>query len=298
MPTPDQPTRRHLLAGAAGGLTLAATTPFGRATQAQDAPADEPAAPAPTGGRINQSVCKWCYKDISLDELCAAGKKMGLKSVELLRPKDFATVKKHGLTCAMVSSHGISKGLNRRENHVDCLRAIREAIDAAADAGFPNVITFSGNRKGLDDEIALANCADALKIIVGHAERKKVTICMEYLNSKVNHPDYQFDNIAFGVELCRRVGSDRFKILYDIYHAQIMEGDIIRTIREHKDHIGHYHTGGNPGRHEIDETQELYYPAIMRAIAETGYTGYVGQEFIPARDPLTSLAQAVKLCDV
>ncbi len=207
-------------------------------------------------------------------------------------------LKKYGLICAMVSTHRLTGGLNHPENHAQCLASIREAIDAAAEAGFPNVITFSGNRAGMPDDVGLENCATALKQIVGYAEKKKVTICMELLNSKVNHKDYMCDHSAWGVELCQRVGSERFKLLYDIYHMQIMEGDIIRTIQQHHECFGHYHTGGNPGRHEIDETQELNYGAIMRAIAETGYQGYVGQEFIPTRDPLTSLAEAVKICDV
>jgi hydroxypyruvate isomerase len=223
---------------------------------------------------------------------------MGLKSVELLGPAELATVKKHGLVCAMVNSHGIGKGLNNKDNHAACLAKIRESIDAAAEHRCPNVIAFSGNRAGMPDDVGLENAAVGLKQIMGHAEKKKVTICIELLNSKVNHKGYMFDNTNWGVELCKQVGSERLKILYDIYHAQIMEGDVIRTIRKNKDYIGHYHTGGNPGRHEIDETQELYYPAIMRAVVETGFEGYVGQEFIPVRDPMTSLAQGVRICDV
>ncbi len=249
-------------------------------------------------GRINQSVCKWCYKDIPLDELCAAAKKMGLKSVELLSVNKLETVKKHGLACAMVNSHPIRRGLNNKKYQKGCVAKIRSGIDAAAEYGFPNVIAFSGNREGMPDDKGIKNTVTALKDIASYAEEKKVTICIEILNSKVNHKDYMFDNMAWGVEVCKQVGSERVKILYDIYHAQIMEGDIIRTIRTYKDYIGHYHTGGNPGRNEIDETQELNYPAIMRAIIETGFTGYVGQEFIPTRDPLTSLAQAVRICDV
>ena len=283
-------TRRHLLAGAAGGLaavTVGAST--GRSAEIER---------VIKNNRINQSVSRWCYGKLSLDELCAAAAKMGFKSIELLSPKDFATVKKHGLTCAMVNSHGIARGLNHTENHEECLAKIRDGIDAAAEAGFPNVITLSGNRKGMPDDVGLENCVVAMKKIIGHAEKKKVTICMELLNSKVNHKDYMCDHTEWGVELCKRVGSERFKLLYDIYHMQIMEGDIIRTIQEYHEYFGHYHTGGNPGRNEIDETQELNYPAIMRAIAETGYQGYVGQEFVPSRDPLTSLAQAGMICDV
>jgi len=249
-------------------------------------------------GRINQSVSKWCYGKLSLDELCIASKNLGLKAIDLLGPGDFATLKKYGLACSMINTHGLGKGLNRKEQHQECLAQIREAIDAAAEYEYPNVITFPGNREGMSDDIGIENTVIALKQIAAHAEQKKVNICLEYLNSKVNHKDYMFDNIKWGVEVCKKVGSERVKILYDIYHAQIMEGDIIRTIQTHKDYMGHYHTGGNPGRNEIDDTQELYYPAIMRAIVETGYKGYVAHEFIPKKDPLTSLAYAARICDV
>lgn len=249
-------------------------------------------------GRINQSVSKWCYGEIPLDEFCAICKKMGIKAIDLLGPKDFPTLKKHGLECSMVNTHGLTKGLNRKENHQQCLAQIRTAIDATAEYKFPNVITFPGNRAGMPDDAGIENTVTALKQVAGYAEQKKVTICIEYLNSKVNHKDYMFDKMAWGVEVCKKVGSERIKILYDIYHAQIMEGDIIRTIQDYHEYIGHYHTGGNPGRNEIDETQELYYPAIMRAIAKTGYKGYVAHEFIPKRDPIESLAYAVRICDV
>lgn len=251
-----------------------------------------------TKGRINQSVSKWCFRKLSLDELCTASKNLGLKAIDLLGPSAFPTLKKHGLVCSMIGTHGLSKGINRIEQHEQCLAKIRDSIDAAAEYGYPNVISFPGNRKGMDDEEGIKNSVIALKQVAGLAEKKKVTICLEYLNSKVDHKDYMFDNIKWGVEVCKQVGSERVKILYDIYHAQIMEGDIIRTIRTYKDYMGHYHTGGNPGRNEIDETQELYYPAIMRAIADTGYKGYVAHEFIPKRDPLTSLMEAAKICDV
>ncbi len=249
-------------------------------------------------GRINQSACKWCYRKQSLEELCAIGKKMGLKAIDLVGPNGFSTLKKHGLESSMVGSHSLTKGMNNKDYHADCIRKMRDAIDAAADAGFRNVISFSGNREGIPDDVGVDNAVEGYKEIVGHAEKKKIYICIEYLNSKVNHEGYMFDNMAWGVEVCKRVGSDRLKILYDIYHAQIMEGDIIRTIRDYHQYIGHYHTGGNPGRNEIDHTQELYYPAIMEAIAETGYEGYVAHEFIPKKDPIESLAYAVRICDV
>ena len=251
-----------------------------------------------TKGRINQSVSQWCYGKWSLDELCQVSKKLGLKAIDLLGPGQFATVKKYGLVVSMVNSHSLTNGLADKKYHDECLAKLRETIDATSEAGFPNVISFSGNRRGIPDDVGIENAVEALKKIVGHAEKKNVTIVLEYLNSKVNHKDYMFDRTAWGVEVCKQVGSDRVKILYDIYHAQIMEGDIIRTIRDNKDYISHYHTGGNPGRNEIDDTQELYYPAIMKAIAETGFQGYVAHEFVPKRDPLESLTYAARICDV
>ncbi len=250
-----------------------------------------------TKDRINQSVSQWCYGKWSLDELCQVCQKLGLKAIDLLGPESFATVKKYGLAVSMVNSHSLTNGIADKKYHDECLAKLREAIDATSEAGFPNVISLSGNRRGIPDDVGIENAVEVLKKIAGHAEQKKVTICMEYLNS-VGHKDYMFDHMAWGVEVCKRVGSDRVKILYDIYHAQIMEGDIIDTIREYKDYIGHYHTGGNPGRNEIDDTQELYYPAIIRAIAETGFQGYVAHEFVPKRDPLESLTYAARICDV
>ncbi len=250
-----------------------------------------------TNGRINQSVSQWCFGKWSLDELCQVSKKLGLKAIDLLGPAQFETVKKYGLVVSMVNSHSLTDGLADKKFHDMCLAKLRETIDATSAAGFPNVISFSGNRRGIPDDVGIENAVEALKKIAGYAEEKKVTIILEYLNS-VGHKDYMFDHIGWGVEVCKRVGSDRVKILYDIYHAQIMEGNIIDTIRKNKDYIGHYHTGGNPGRNEIDDTQELYYPAIMRAIAETGYKGYVAHEFVPKRDPLAGLTYAARICDV
>ena len=282
-------SRRTLIAGAAAAAAASAA-PSGLAAQQER---------VIQSGRIRQSVCKWCYGSIPLDDLAVASKAMGLESIEILDPSDFPTLQEHGLSCAMTNSHGITSGINDPSNHEACLEAITAAIDATADAGFPNVITFSGNRAGMADSVGLENCVAALKQVVGHAEQKGVTICMELLNSKVNHPDYMGDNMPWLVELVDRVASDRFKILYDIYHAQVMEGDVIRTIRDYHEHIGHYHTAGNPGRNELDDDQELYYPAIMRAILETGYTGIVGQEFIPkGEDKLAALAHGVSVCDV
>lgn len=263
------------------------------------APAALEAAPRPARAGLKHSVCRWCYSGLTLEELCAGARAIGMHSVELLNPEEFDVVKDYGLTCAMAfGPSSIPDGFNRTEFHEKFISEFKELIPRVAAAGFPGIICFSGNRRGMDDETGLENCVQGIRQIVGDAERHGVTICMELLNSKVDHPDYMCDRTEWGVELAKRVGSERFKLLYDIYHMQIMEGDVIRTIREHHEYIGHYHTGGNPGRNEIDETQELNYPAIMRAIRETGYDGYVGQEFIPSRTPLVSLREAVALCDV
>ncbi|MBA4105472.1 MAG: hydroxypyruvate isomerase [Pirellula sp.] len=279
-------------AAKAAGAAIAAT--LGASFIA--AQADEVAAPK---GNVKQSLCRWCYNGIPLDQLAAAAKKIGYQSIELVTPEEFPTVQAAGLTCAMLSgADAIDRGFNRTEHHDQLNKALGEHIEFAAKHGLPNVICFSGNRRGMSDEEGLKNCTAGLKQLVGLAEKKNVTICMELLNSRVDHADYMCDRTPWGVELVKQVGSPRFKLLYDIYHMQIMEGDVIRTIQDNKDSTGHYHTGGNPGRHEIDETQELNYPAIMRAIVETGYDGYVAQEFIPVRDPLTSLAEGFRVCDV
>lgn len=250
-------------------------------------------------GNINHSFCRWCYGKIELVELATKAKAMGYKSIELLTPEEFLKVKPLGMTCAVLSSiGGIESCYNRKENHEKLEKKARELIDFAAEHSLPNVITFSGNRKGLADDEGLKVCAEGLKKIVGYAEEKKVTIIMELLNSKVNHPDYQCDKSAWGIELCKAVGSERFKLLYDIYHMQIMEGDVIRTIQKDHQYFAHYHTGGNPGRNEIDDSQEIYYPAVMKAIVATGYKGFVSQEFIPKREPLVSLEQGLRICDV
>jgi hydroxypyruvate isomerase len=268
------------------------------------------AAESSLKGRIHHSVCKWCYPKVSLEELCAAGKTMGLTSVELLQPSDFATLKKHDLICAMTSNPtvkgpdgkdlgGITRAFNRKEHHDLLVPAYEAHINAVADAGFKNLICFSGNREGLDDATGLKNCAEGIKRLLPQCEKKGVILCMELLNSRVNHPDYMCDRTPWGVELCKQISSANFRLLYDIYHMQIMEGDVIATIRKNRDYFAHYHTGGVPGRHEIDETQELNYGAIMRAIVDTGHAGHVAQEFIPARpDVLASLKQGVGICDV
>ncbi|HEY5747447.1 MAG TPA: TIM barrel protein [Chryseolinea sp.] len=250
-------------------------------------------------GNIRHSVCPWCYT-MPLEDLIKAAKDIGVASVELLTPEQWPLVAKHGLTCAMANatSLGLETGFNDLSLHAQLLKDYSLNIPKAADAGLQNVICFSGNRNGLSDAQGLENCARGLEPILKVAARHNITVCMELLNSRVDHKDYQCDHTAWGVALCEKLGSENFKLLYDIYHMQIMEGDVIATIRQNKKYIAHYHTGGVPGRHEIDTTQELYYPAIMEAIVATGYKGFVAQEFIPVKDPLTSLRAAVQLCDV
>ncbi|RYF56303.1 MAG: hydroxypyruvate isomerase [Cytophagaceae bacterium] len=255
---------------------------------------------APLKGRINHSVCRWCYSKIPLDDLCKAAKEMGIKSIDLTGPEEWPTLKKYGLTSALPqgAGKGIGDGFNNPKFHDELVASYEAIFPKLKEAGMTTVICFSGNRRGMSNEEGLENCAVGLKRLMPSAEKHGITMIMELLNSKVDHKDYMCDHTAWGAELCKRVGSENFKLLYDIYHMQIMEGDIIRTIREYNKYIGHYHTGGNPGRNEIDETQELYYPAIMKAIVDTGFKGYVAQEFIPKRDPLTSLKEAVLICDV
>jgi hydroxypyruvate isomerase len=251
-------------------------------------------------GNIKQSICRWCYGQIPLDQLAAAAVKMGFKSIELITPEEYKTIKPYGLTCAMLGRVSITNGLNRTEFHEQIEGQLRGNIEFAAAEGLPNVICMAGNRRGMADDEGLKNCLIGLKRFIGLAEEKKVTVCMEGLNSKVDHKDYMYDKTAWGVELAKKLGSPRFKLLYDIYHMQIMEGDVIRTIRDNREYLAHFHTGGVPNRHEIDETQELYYPAVVRAILEKGYDGYLGQEFIPKNSShaLAALAQGFRICDV
>jgi len=252
-------------------------------------------------GRINHSVCKWCYDKIPLDEFCHAGRTIGLQSIELLETKEFPTLKKYDLNCAMVSGvpGGITSGLNRLENHDKIVKFFEDTVPVVAEFGAPNIICFSGNRAGMDDEKGIENCAIGLKRIAPIAEKHKVTVCMELLNSKRTHKDYMCDHTAWGVALVKRVASERFKLLYDIFHMQIMEGDMCDTIRENHQYIGHYHTGGVPGRGEIDDSQEINYPAVMKAVIDTGFKGFVAQEFVPKRpDAIASLKQGVQICDV
>ncbi len=276
-----------------------ATVALAGALPAQGAQAPRPRSRVISRGRLKQSVSRWCYGGLSLEELCKAAAEMGFHAIDLLDEKDWGVPAKFGLVCALGNGAGpIHKGFNRLEHHDELVHGTERLIPIAKAAGVPSVIVFSGNRAGQHDEEGVANCITGLKRVMGTAEKHGVQIVIEYLNSKVDHGDYQFDHMKFGADVVKGVGSPKFKILYDIYHAQIMEGDVIRTIRDHKDLIGHFHTGGVPGRNEIDAGQELNYAAIARAIVETGYTGYVAHEFLPTRDALTSLAEAGALCDV
>jgi hydroxypyruvate isomerase len=258
------------------------------------------AAQAAAGGRLNQSACKWCYSKMSLDDLCQNAKRIGLKGIDLVDYKDWPTLKKYGLTPSMTPGAGkIPDGWNRLENHEKLIAELNENIPRAAENNVPNVITFSGNRKGMPDGEGLANCVTGLMKIKKLAEEKGVTVNLELLNSKVNHKDYMADHVAWGAELCKKVDSPRVKLLYDIYHMQIMEGDIIRNIRDHYAYLGHFHTGGNPDRHELNDKQELNWRGISIAIADLGYKGYFAHEFIPVNpDPMKSLQEAYDLCNV
>jgi hydroxypyruvate isomerase len=250
---------------------------------------------------LRQSVSRWCFGKWSLDELCSHAARIGYRGIDLLPPADWPVVRKHGLVCALGAMGGpvtIEKGLNRVENHGPILDALDRGIDLAAEAEIPNIVCLSGNRAGMSDEEGAENCAKALRQIAPHAEKRGVTLCLELLNSKVDHKDYMADHTAWGLAVVKKVGSPRVKLLYDIYHMQIMEGDVIRTIRESIGSIAHFHTAGVPGRHEIDARQELNYPAICRAIVDAGFTGFLAQEFVPTGDPLRALEDAFRICDV
>ncbi len=294
----EQMSRRSVLKTAGGAAIALAAAGHTASVLADDSSTSSTDGPVIHNGHLQQTLCQWCYTKLSLEELCRAGARLGYKGIDLVGPETFPTLGKYGLVGTMTPSHGITKGVNRKENWDECLGKIRKSIDATSEAGFPNVICFSGNRGGMSEHEGLLNCAEALKQVVGQAEKKNVTICMELLNSKVNHPDYMCDHSKWGIELVKAVGSDRFKLLYDIYHMQIMEGDVIATIKKDHQYFAHYHTAGVPGRHEIDDTQELYYPAVMKAILATGYKGWIGQEFLPVHDTVASIAQAARICDV
>lgn len=256
-------------------------------------------------GNIHHSVCQWTYNFIPLEQLCQVVKKIDFTAIDLIAPKDWPVLQKNGIHCSMCYTAGkisLTEGWNNTAYHQRLLQEFTEAIPMVAAAGYKNLICFSGNRNGMDDETGMKNCVSGLKQLMPLAEKHGVIIQMELFNSKVDHKDYMCDKSAWGVELCKRIGSPNFKLLYDIYHMQINEGDVIRTIKDNHEYFGHYHTAGVPGRHEIDETQELYYPAIMRAILETGFTGHVAQEFKPTgkdeKDKIVALKKAVMICDV
>jgi hydroxypyruvate isomerase len=290
-------SRRNAMKKIVGGAAVA----LAGASLTNRVQAAEAAVAKSVKGKINHSVCRWCYNDIPLEDLCKAANKIGLASIELVGPEEWPLLKKYGLTSALPwgAGKGIGEGFNNPALHDELVKSYEDIIPKVAAAGYTQIICFSGNRNGLDDEKGIENCAVGLKRLISTAEKHKVTLVMELLNSKVNHPDYQCDKTEWGVALCDKVGSEQFKLLYDIYHMQIMEGDVIATIRKYSKYISHFHTGGVPGRNEIDETQELNYPAIMKAIVETGFKGFVAQEFVPKReDKIASLKQGVEICSV
>lgn len=255
-------------------------------------------------GSLKQSIVYWCFEKYwSVEQACEIANRLGCRSVELVEPKYWSLLRRNDLVCALASSHGFEQGMNNPKYHSMCLEKMKESIDLCAEYAFPNVITFTGFREDIPDDAGLKNCVEGYKKIVGYAEKKKVNLCLEMLNSRVGiemkgHPGYQGDHTDYCMEIIQQVGSPRLKLLFDIYHVQIMDGDIISRIRQYKEHIGHYHTAGNPGRKELDQHQEINYRPIMEEIANSGYEGYVGQEFIPTRDPLQGLQEAVRLCDV
>jgi hydroxypyruvate isomerase len=336
-PSPISLSRRQLIGtgvAALGTLAVTGTASAGKAAirrrKRSRVVAEAPAAaegPVATKGRINHSLVPWCYADYwkTLDEMCGIANKLGCKSIELIPPSDWPTLKKHGLTCAIAPSHLFVQGMNNPKYQAGCIEMLTKRIDECAAAGVHTVITFTGyaeesggwagganpdlsrlppNRFRIDPEQGAKNCVEGFKKIVGYAEQKKINLAIEILNSRdashpmKGHPGYQGDHVEYCMDIVRRVGSPRLGLLFDIYHVQIMDGDIIRRVKACGDAIKHVHTAGNPGRGELDDKQEINYPPIMRALVEIGYRGFVGHEFIPTRDPLQGLTEAVKLCDV
>jgi hydroxypyruvate isomerase len=256
---------------------------------------------SPLKGNVNHAVCHWPFNPMTLEELCIGIKKIGFNAIDLVGPNNWHILQKHGVVCSLCNGAelGIPQGFNDPQYHEKLTERYEEVIPLVAKAGYKNLIAFSGNRNGMDDETGLKNCEKGLKKIVGTAEKHGVTIIMELLNSRVDHPDYMCDKSEWGIELCKRVDSENLKLLYDIYHMQIMEGDLIRSIQNNHQYFGHYHTAGNPGRNEIDDTQEIFYPAVVKAIVDTGFDGYICQEFVPkAEDKMASLEQAIRICDI
>ena len=293
--------RRDALKKIAAGTAAATVAPFISSFATEETTSKK----LKLKGNINHSVCQWTYNHIPLEELCAEVKKIGIGAIDLIGPKDWPMLKKYGLyssMCYIAGKVSLTDGWAGKTFHPQLIKDYNETIPLVKEAGYKNLICFSGSRRGMDDETGLNNCVEGLKQIIGLAEKNDVMIQMELLNSKVDHKDYMCDKTPWGVELCKRIGSANFKLLYDIYHMQIDEGDVIRTIRDHNQYIGHYHTAGVPGRHEINENQELYYPAIMEAIVKTGFKDYVAQEFIPTGktndEKIAALKDAVRRCDV
>jgi hydroxypyruvate isomerase len=289
----------------AAGSALAATSAVAFSQLAHAEPKSAEVEKAATKGRIKQSIVHWCFKEHwDLEQTAKIGAQLGCQSVELVGPEHWPTLKKHGLVCAIAGSHGFVKGMNNPAHHEECLALLRKRIDECAEFSFPSVISFTGMSGDISSDEGATNCVAGFKKIVGHAEKQGVTICLEMLNSRVSdhpmkgHPGYQGDHTDYCIDIIKQVGSPRLKLLFDIYHVQIMDGDVIARIRQHAEHIGHVHTAGNPGRGELDNLQEINYPPIMQALVDVKYDGYVGQEFIPTRDPLVGLFEAVRLCDV
>ena len=293
-------SRRSLLRRAAGiGAAGAAAL-----TLPSCAAVAESSGRVATKGNINQSVVYWCFEKYwDIEQTCRIAKQLGCKSIELVEPKVWPTLKKYGLICALTPSHLFVKGMNNPQHQPMCIEKMRKAIDASSEAGFPNVITFTGFAGDISPEDGIKSCVAGYKKIIGFAEKKKVNLCLEMLNTRdpvemKGHPGYQGDHTEYVMEIVKKVGSPRMKLLFDIYHVQIMDGDVIRRIRQYKDYIGHYHVAGNPGRGELDDKQEINFKPIMEEVVKTGYAGYVGVEFVPTRDPLEGLREAVALCDV
>ncbi len=294
-----QPKSRRELLKNIGNIALASSIPSASILASTISSANK------AGNKINHSVCSWTYNFLSLKELCSVSKNLGIHAIDLVAPKDFSILQEHNIECSMCYTAGkvsLTQGWNDPQQHEWLIKDYKEAIPMVANAGYKNLICFSGNRNGMNEDTGLRNCIEGLEQIIPLAEKHGIIIQMELFNSKVDHKDYMADRSAWGIELCKRLGSPNFKLLFDIYHMQISEGDIIRSIQENHTYFGHYHTAGVPGRHEIDESQELYYPAIMHAIAATGYTGFVAQEFIPTgktnKDKIDALKKAIKICDI
>ncbi len=293
-------SRRGMLRTAAGAGLGAMSLGLASCTEQQKSDS----TPVATKGRINQSMVWWCYEPYwSAEKMCGVANKLGVKSIELIDVEHWPTLKKHGLVCALHGSHGFVQGMNNPEYHDMCIAKIKKSVDECAEFGFPTVITFTGMAEDISPEDGKKNCINGLKKVIGYAEKKKINLALEMLNSRdatemKGHPGYQGDHMDYCMEIVKGVGSPNMTVLFDIYHVQVMDGDIIRRIRQYKDYIGHYHTAGCPGRNEIDDTQEINYLPIFEEIAKTDYNGYVAHEFIPTRDPMKGLTEAVKLCDV